>query len=543
MTAFSKLAISDLQGQVGEALLSELEQLLPLVSSDINPDEIYSSKKLLEKILVSFGGVDRLADAKFRSYLLNRLSSTDIESLADRLGLPGNQDFDLQVASIVNLGWRNPEVTKIVLETLGFDPDLAPRPKANFPVLTSFNATSNPYRQLKDYQFELLCEAKRRLGIPYSRFVVQMPTGAGKTRTAVELVCDQLNDQEQTVIWLAHSEELCDQAVKTFTDIWSHVGRVPLDLVRLYGSSETAFDWSSSRVFIVASFQRLFSLLQASMLKPLASKSPAIGLIVVDEAHKVIAPTYKKVTKALMGNSTKCIGLTATPGRSAINLEENKELANFFFGDIVTFDSKGQPAVQYLKDKGILAHANYDPLITSLSFSLSEKEQKYLEDFFDFPAGLLKRMGANTTRNAEIVKRIQAEAEKKSAILFFGCSVDHSKFICSTLNFLGIVAAHVDGSTPRERRAHLIESYRNGEVQVLCNYGVLATGFDAPRTDVVFISRPTASVVLYSQMIGRGLRGPAVGGTTKCKIVDVKDNIAGFSDQNSVYSYFSDYWE
>ena len=542
MTVFAKLALGDLQEQVGGELLGELEELLPLISPELNLDNLYSSKKLLEKILISFGGIDRLANTDFRAHLLDRLSPKEIDELTSELGLPSSSDFKTKVDSIVRLGWRNPEVTETVLGALGFDPELAPRPKAHTPALTSLPAAAKPYRQLKDYQFELLCEASKRLRVPFSRFVVQMPTGAGKTRTAIELVCGELNEQEQTVIWLAHSEELCDQAVQTFLDVWEHVGRVPVDLVRLYGSTDAAFNWSSNHVFMVASFQRLYSLLQNNTLTKLASKSPSIGLVIVDEAHKVIAPTYKRVTKALLGDSTRCIGLTATPGRSAINLDENKELADFFFEKIVTFDSRGQAPIQYLRDKGILAEAKYEPLVTSLNFDLSERERKYLEDFFDFPPGLLKRMGANSTRNAEIVKRIQTETEKDSAILFFGCNVTHSKFICSTLNFLGITAAHVDGTTPRERRSHLIESYRRGDVQVLCNFGVLATGFDAPRTDVVFISRPTASVVLYSQMIGRGLRGPAVGGTERCKIIDVKDNIAGFSDQNSVYSYFSDYW-
>ena len=66
--------------------------------------------------------------------------------------------------------------------------------------------------------------------------------------------------------------------------------------------------------------------------------------------------------------------------------------------------------------------------------------------------------------------------------------------------------------------------------------------FDYPNTDVVFISRPTKSVVLYSQMIGRGLRGPKIGGTEKCKIIDVKDHIEGFGDHEKVYNYFEEYW-
>lgn len=543
MTAFSKLALADLQKRIGEDLLNELEDLLPLVNAEINPNDLYSSKKLLEKIFVSFGGIDQLAEKSFRQHLLYRLSSKQIQDLHNTLNLPYAKNFDDQVNSIVNLGWRNTEVTKLILAALGFDPNLAPRPKPQVCSVTNLQATEKPYRQLKDYQFELLCEANRRLDIPRSRFVIQMPTGAGKTRTAIELVCGQLNKSTQTVVWLAHSEELCEQAVQAFQEIWQHVGCFPVDLVHLFGATGEFSVVAEGRVFMVASFQRLFSVLQKKKINQILKCLPTVGLVIVDEAHKVIAPTYKKVTRALFGQETMCVGLTATPGRSAINLEENKELADFFFERIVTFNSGDLAPIQYLRKKGILAHAEYDPIITSLNFELNDKERKYLEVFFDFPKVLLKRMGANTARNAEIVKRLQREAEVKSSILFFACNVEHSRFICSILNFLGISAAHVDGATPRERRNRLIESYRSGDIQVLCNFGVLATGFDAPRTNVVFISRPTASVVLYSQMIGRGLRGPEVGGTDRCKIVDVKDNIVGFSNQNSVYSFFSEYWE
>jgi superfamily II DNA or RNA helicase len=110
------------------------------------------------------------------------------------------------------------------------------------------------------------------------------------------------------------------------------------------------------------------------------------------------------------------------------------------------------------------------------------------------------------------------------------------------LTYRGVAAAHLDGATNKARRRALIADFRAGRVQVLCNYALLSTGFDAPKVDVVFIARPTQSLVLYSQMIGRGLRGPAIGGTQACRVVDVIDNIIGFSNENRVYNYFADYF-
>jgi DNA repair protein RadD len=113
--------------------------------------------------------------------------------------------------------------------------------------------------------------------------------------------------------------------------------------------------------------------------------------------------------------------------------------------------------------------------------------------------------------------------------------------VCALLSYFGVKAAHVDGATGSQRRSAILQAFKSGDIQVICNFGILTTGFDAPQIDVVFISRPTTSIVLYSQMIGRGLRGPKLGGTAGCRLIDVRDNIEGFAG-NDLYEYFEEYW-
>ncbi|MBK6900771.1 MAG: hypothetical protein IPH09_16465 [bacterium] len=132
--------------------------------------------------------------------------------------------------------------------------------------------------------------------------------------------------------------------------------------------------------------------------------------------------------------------------------------------------------------------------------------------------------------------------QRGKSVFVLACSLEHSRFICALPNYLGIASRHVDGTTDKKERKATIEGYKRGEYRVLCNYGVLATGFDAPRTDVVFIARPTKSVVLYSQMLGRGLRGPMVGGTEYCKVINVRDNFAGMPSNDEIFEYFDEYW-
>jgi len=76
----------------------------------------------------------------------------------------------------------------------------------------------------------------------------------------------------------------------------------------------------------------------------------------------------------------------------------------------------------------------------------------------------------------------------------------------------------------------------------LVNYGVLTTGFDAPKANVAIIGRPTQSVTLYSQMVGRVMRGKEAGGKSQCKVITVKDPVYGFRDMSESFFYWEELW-
>ena len=105
----------------------------------------------------------------------------------------------------------------------------------------------------------------------------------------------------------------------------------------------------------------------------------------------------------------------------------------------------------------------------------------------------------------------------------------------------GFSSAHIDGNTGQIRKT-LIDKFKTNEIQILCNYGVLSTWFDEPKIDVVFMTRPTNSIVLYSQILGRGLRGPLIGGTEFCEIYSVIDNILDLPQNSEIFSYFDEYF-
>jgi DNA repair protein RadD len=539
---WSFLGKARLEKLIGEDVLGRLETLLPALKPEFTPLTIYS-REGLSSIFNSFAGAAQLGNLEFRAEVFNvlppqRMSHALKAAGKDENGLDWRAKVDCLMAA-----WQTSAGAEAIASALGIPTDFLPQQLSTRPDNLLVQSVANPYKPLKDFQMPVFSSAMQRLSAPLARFVIQMPTGSGKTRTAMEVIAQVLNKQPDgtVIVWLAHSEELCEQAYDSFEEVWAHVACRPLRLIRSWGAqSSLPFEFTES-AFIVGGFAKLYEKLRRS---PVGFEllAPRTYLLVVDEAHRIIAPTYTEVSRALLGDQTRVIGLTATPGRSVGNERENEQLAQFFFNEIVGIESGDDTVIDMLRKRGVLAETEYTPLLTSRSFQLAPREKAYLAKFFDLPPALLARMADDDVRNVEIIRRLQEEYERGGRILFFGCNVEHSKFICAMLNFLGCKAVHLDATTNRRRRQSLIADFRSGKVRVLCNYALLSTGFDAPKTDVIFIARPTASIVLYSQMIGRGLRGPEIGGTEKCRVIDVIDNIEGFSDVDRVYHYFEGYF-
>jgi DNA repair protein RadD len=538
------LGKSKLQELINPSLLERLEPILPIITlGEIGDVEIYTRKNLA-RICSSFLGGSYLRKAGNRELLLNSVPVEKLNELTAQLDINAEESFDNKVRKIVRLGWKDTDFCEIFLEWADLPTTLTPQNQDTEQHEELLIPQASPYKVLKDYQYTVFSQTSEALKPNLSRLMIQMPTGSGKTRTAMEIITEffRSTKEDRVVVWIAHSEELCSQSVDSFKEIWDHVADRPMRLFRAWGGKgglPYAFEGSA---FIVASFQTLYSNLKKNKLAFNELKD-RVALVVVDEAHKVIAPTYKEATQALFGNSTRVVGLTATPGRGQDASEENQALSDFFFNQSITIlPPKGETVISYLRKRRVLANVSMEPLWSGSNYDATASEVLAFEKLFDFPPGFLSRLGNDDLRNVEIIKRLEQECERGSQILFFACSVEHSLFISSLLQYLGRSSVHIDGSTDKEFRRQALNNFKAKTVQVLCNYGILSTGFDAPQTDVVFISRPTNSIVLYSQMIGRGLRGPAIGGTPTCKLIDVRDNITGFSNDDAVYTYFDGYW-
>ena len=372
--------------------------------------------------------------------------------------------------------------------------------------------------------------------------LVQMPTGSGKTRTMVEALASCWGETlgRGCLVWLAHSEELCEQAADSFARVWPQRASQPARLVRLFGKHEPP-PFSIPGSIVIASLQKIYYRRKKGSFITKVLQSRA-HVVVFDEAHRALAPSFQDVTEFLTAEGAPLAGLSATPGRGIDQDKENKRLANLFDAKLVEPSGKGD-VVSRLENEGILASVIRREVDTGVEVYPVEKDLEDLRLGFDYGAVILKSLARNRTRNKLLLDIVKEEVANKRPTILFACSVSHARILSAALNLGGVSAACIHAELPQSDRYSAVEGFRSGEVDVLTNFGVLTTGFDAPRTRTVIVARPTNSAVLYAQMVGRALRGPKMGGGEKAWVVDVRDNLERFGAVTNVYNAFERFWD
>jgi DNA repair protein RadD len=408
-------------------------------------------------------------------------------------------------------------------------------------------STCTPTYALFSHQIDALARARVALDGELGRALLHMPTGAGKTRTAMNLVADYLRGRNQrVVVWLAHSEELCEQAAREFEKAWQLLGNRPIPVNRYWGSYDSDLSGLGDGV-VIAGLAKLFARTKANsnVLTRLATRKP---FVVMDEAHQAIAPTYRLLLDILVqGNrGSRLLGLSATPGRTWNDVASDQELANFFAGQKIKLEVPGYDnPVQYLVDQQYLARATYRRIVCASGVALTDIERRQIAESLELPESYLTRIAASAQRNLQIISEIEKLATAHRRVIVFAASVRQSELLATVLTARGLRARSVTTKTHKDVRAGIINDYQRPDEApfILCNYGILTTGFDAPQTSAALIARPTLSLVLYSQMIGRAIRGVKAGGNAEAEIVTVVDpDLPGFDSVESAFSNWEDVW-
>ena len=164
---------------------------------------------------------------------------------------------------------------------------------------------------------------------------MHMPTGSGKTRTAMNILADFLRNNEfkdKSILWIGDRNHLCEQAALEFEQAWSYLGNNSANVIRLYSEKSKNIEinqFNNGSSFVVSTIQFLLSL-RNNQNYFFLNFIKKIGMIVFDETHLIIADQYKEIIEAMTPSlSTYLLGLTATPGRSYINMNEDRKLSDF----------------------------------------------------------------------------------------------------------------------------------------------------------------------------------------------------------------------
>ena len=536
----TQISFQNLLSRADDVVLQELVGL-DVVRLLRSIDPALATPTSLRNLLSDFREpADLLRDRDTRRILLDLLPVAAAEQLRDTLNLTTSGDpFDA-------LRSFNPHRRSLLEERLfaffGLD---VPKVASKGSVAESIGVQGK--YQLFDHQRRAVLQVRQFLASQRPRVLLHMPTGSGKTRTAMNVIAEHLRSSEPTlVIWLAFSDELCEQAVEEFEQAWGYLGNRPINAYRFWGASNP--DLQAARDgFMVAGLGKMYNYAMRS-LSLIATLADRTSLVIIDEAHQSIAPTYELVLDIMVEKqpTTGLLGLSATPGRTWNDVDEDQELADFFRRQKVSLEVEGFPnPIDYLVESGYLARPSFSSLFYNSGEDLSPRDFADIEDGMDIPVRILERLAQDEQRNLGIIHRTEQIAKEHRRTILFAASVAHAKLLAAVLRARGLAADSITGDTPSGERRRIINRYRGsfeGPI-VLCNYGVLTAGFDAPETSAAVIARPTKSLVLYSQMVGRALRGPLAGGNEEAEVITVVDtNLPGFRDLGESFYNWEDVW-
>lgn len=350
--------------------------------------------------------------------------------------------------------------------------------------------------QLKEHQIEALRSLQAMRDHSETIALLYHATGTGKTVTAV---MDAKNCGGRT-LFLAHTQELVNQAAETFRRLWPSV---------TVGRYMESIKQPNAHV-VCGSVQSVALHLEQF-------KDNDFDYLIVDEAHHAAADTYQKVLAYFKPSFT--LGLTATPERT----DDNKVILDIFKNTAHKLDIQTAVEIgELVPIRCIRIHTNID--LTKVRFNSVQYNIRDLESKIYVPE-----------RNRLIVDTWLNYVRDKRTVVFCA-SVKHAEQIAALFHEAGISAASVSGGMKQSERKEFQDKFVNREIQVLCACDLLNEGWDCPETEVLFMARPTMSKVLYTQQLGRGMR--LFEGKESLMVFDFVDNASQYNMPQSLHRLF-----
>ncbi|WP_339033615.1 DEAD/DEAH box helicase family protein [Spiroplasma endosymbiont of Cantharis rufa] len=351
-------------------------------------------------------------------------------------------------------------------------------------IADQFNRLKYSRNDIKPYEYqkEIIDNVLFRIKQNKNKHLLVMATGTGKTKTMLfiyEALANLWKIEEPSILYIAPSKEILDQTAEDF--------RSYLDI---YNFGLEFYDSRNNQANL-KNEKWIFSNIETLIRRKEELIEKKFDIVVFDEAHHVEANTFKEIYSILEPNSKQMFGLTATPERTD-NINVNK-----YFGDDYAANLRLFEAIQ----KELLCDFDY--------YFIKDKSV----DFADID--LQKTKDVNKILNLKqrhefiyenIEKYIGSNIKNVKAILFCH-SAEHAISLSNYLKEKGLKSKYlISESITKQERKDILSDFRNGEINFLCVRDILNEGVDLPEIDSIMFLRPTASLLLYLQQLGRGLR-------------------------------------
>jgi len=491
----------------------------------------------LARLVIDRYGVTLLKQREVRRCLVETLPRERAETWCEELGLRRADHSAYKSLFDYFGGAFTTGRAELLVQGLGLDPDLIAPPEVDLrcasELLTvAFGEEVKLKGYLHPYQKRAKDDVMKSVAAYSARQMLQMPTGSGKTVTALEAVADVLRQPhfDGLVTWIVDSSELAEQALQSFKELWRVRGDYPAMVHRLFGNFNPNLAANEPGV-VFAGFAKVHAAVQSAdseardRVRELCRRS---RFVIVDEAHHAVADTYEPIIRKLTDDGATLLGLSATPGRN--DDIGQIELARLFGNRLISLrDDSGKhadDAIGYLRRGGFLASVDFAELSTDASSSSTQESM------------VCEELAQNAERNQQILEELKKCYLQGEPTIVFACTKEHVFALVALCRAQGMDVGYVVGETPPSQRIDMLNRFRAGSLKVLINYEILSTGVDLPNVRRLVITRPVGSPILYSQMIGRALRGPRNGGNPKNTVINMRDNLLNFPSASFVYESF-----
>ena len=349
---------------------------------------------------------------------------------------------------------------------------------------------------LRDYQKQVISDLYAKIREGFKRILLFAPTGSGKTLISSRVIADAQSKGRKS-LFIVHRDILISQTAEKLKSFNVNCGFIKSG-------------WTEDKNAMVQ-----LGSIQTMVKRQWWKQDFQPQVVLIDECHLTAFSAVVRQMMAQTYPNAIYIGLTATPYR----LKKTEGMGDIFQTLVAA------PMPHTLIDSGYLSKPSY--------YGLHQPDlQKVKTVAGDYDEHQL----AITCDKPELIDQLVGEWRKLAygrRTIVFAVNVAHSQNICTAFQKVGIPAAHVDGQTPIKQRTEVYKQLATKEVYILCSCMTLTEGFDVPSVNTVILARPTQSIALYHQMVGRGLRLSPETQKRDCLVICQSGNVSrhGFIEE------------